>query len=144
MFLFALGIARTCEVFAVEKLCIADTRVLKSEVFQGIAVSSDDWLDIQQVAVSEVIVQLQLWRKQGYTIVGLEQTDASICLSKTELPKKWVLVLGREKEGIPVDVLLEMDYCVEIPQLGVIRSLNVHVSAAIAIWECTKHNAFSK
>jgi len=27
---------------------------------------------------------------------------------------------------------------VEIPQLGVVRSLNVHVSGAIAIWEFTR------
>ena len=27
-----------------------------------------------------------------------------------------------------------VDCCVEIPQLGVVRSLNVHVSGAIAVW----------
>lgn len=30
--------------------------------------------------------------------------------------------------------------CLEIPQFGVIRSLNVHVSAALALWEITKNN----
>lgn len=49
-----------------------------------------------------------------------------------------VLVLGREKEGIPVDIIHVLDGCVEIPQLGVIRSLNVHVSGAIALWEYTR------
>lgn len=46
-----------------------------------------------------------------------------------------------EKEGIPVELIQMLDYCVEIPQLGVIRSLNVHVSAAIAIWEFTKKHS---
>ena len=49
-----------------------------------------------------------------------------------------VLLLGKEKEGIPVEYLQAVDQCVEIPQMGVIRSLNVHVSGAIAIWEHTK------
>ena len=49
-----------------------------------------------------------------------------------------ILLLGREKEGIPVELLQAVDQCVEIPQLGIIRSLNVHVSGAIAIWEVTK------
>lgn len=31
-----------------------------------------------------------------------------------------------------------LDVCVEIPQQGVIRSLNVHVSAALLIWEYTR------
>jgi len=52
----------------------------------------------------------------------------------------WVLYFEKrnEKEGIPVEVIQVLDMCVEIPQLGVIRSLNVHVSAAIAVWEYTK------
>jgi len=49
-----------------------------------------------------------------------------------------VLVLGREKEGIPVNVIQVLDACMEISQLGVIRSLNVHVSGAIAVWEYTR------
>ena len=49
-----------------------------------------------------------------------------------------MLVLGNEKEGIPFDIISHLDVVVEIPQEGIIRSLNVHVSAAIAIWEFTR------
>jgi len=49
-----------------------------------------------------------------------------------------VLGLGQEKEGIPVNLIQVLDACMEIPQLGVIRSLNVHVSGAIAVWEYTR------
>jgi tRNA guanosine-2'-O-methyltransferase len=44
-----------------------------------------------------------------------------------------VLVLGNEQRGLPADLLVMLDHVVEIPQLGVIRSLNVHVSASIMI-----------
>ena len=37
--------------------------------------------------------------------------------------------------GIPVELIQLLDDCVEIPQQGIIRSLNVHVSGAIMIWE---------
>ena len=47
-------------------------------------------------------------------------------------------MLGAEKRGVPVDVLALLDATVEIPQLGVIRSLNVHVSASIAMYEYTR------
>ena len=36
-----------------------------------------------------------------------------------------------------------LDVCVEIPQQGVIRSLNVHVSAALLIWEYTRQHLSS-
>ena len=49
-----------------------------------------------------------------------------------------ILLLGKEREGIPVEYLQAVDQCVEIPQLGIIRSLNVHVSGALAIWEFTR------
>lgn len=31
-----------------------------------------------------------------------------------------------------------LDAFIEIPQYGKIRSLNVHISAVICIWECVK------
>lgn len=77
-------------------------------------------------------------RDDGYTIVGLEQTASSVSVEDVKLPEKTVLLLGKEKEGIPVEFLQFVDICVEIPQLGIIRSLNVHVSGAITIWEYTK------
>lgn len=49
-----------------------------------------------------------------------------------------VLPLGKEKEGIPAHLLQMLDHTIEIPQFGVTRSLNVHVSAAICIYEYTK------
>ena len=87
---------------------------------------------------------IQKCRLKGYKIVGLEQTDSSINLSKpneaAQIPHKCVLILGKEKEGIPVQFLNQLDTCIEIPQFGVTRSLNVHVSAALALWEITKNN----
>ena len=42
-------------------------------------------------------------------------------------------MLGSEGRGIPAHLLALLDGCVEIPQAGVVRSLNVHVSAALAL-----------
>jgi tRNA guanosine-2'-O-methyltransferase len=78
-------------------------------------------------------------------VLGLEQTPSSVSLNKFAFPedRPIVLLLGKEKEGIPVAFLQEVDQCVEIPQLGIIRSLNVHVSAAVAIWEKTRQSIAS-
>jgi len=140
------GIARTCEIFAVEKLVVSDLKVTKTDAFQGIAVSSDCWLPMSQVDIQGLVPFLRSCKSLGYTILGLEQTDSSRSLfdysqNTIQLPSRSVLVLGKEREGIPVDILQEIDECVEIPQFGVIRSLNVHVSAALAVWELTKRNA---
>ena len=134
------GIARTCEIFAVEQLVIPDVNLTKLESFQGIAVTADQWLDIAEVKETALLPWLRQKRAEGYRIAGLEQTSSSHVLGDTPLPEKCILLLGKEKEGIPVELLQEVTLSIEIPQFGVIRSLNVHVSAAIAIWELTKSN----
>ena len=74
----------------------------------------------------------------GYTLVGVEQTSESHQLHEYEFPDRAVLVLGKEMEGIPAEILSILDACVEIPQLGILRSLNVHVSGAITLYECVR------
>ena len=37
-----------------------------------------------------------------------------------------------------MEYLQAVDRCMEIPQMGIIRSLNVHVSGTIMMWEYTK------
>lgn len=46
--------------------------------------------------------------------------------------------------GIPVELIQLLDECIEIPQQGVIRSLNVHVTGAIIIWEYCKQKLLNK
>lgn len=49
-----------------------------------------------------------------------------------------------EKQGIPADLLSMLDMAVEVPQLGVVRSLNVHVSGALFVWEYAKQHSLHK
>lgn len=55
-----------------------------------------------------------------------------------KFPENVVLVLGREQSGLPLSIINEMDCCCEIPQQGVLRSLNAHVSGALILWEYTR------
>lgn len=79
----------------------------------------------------------------SYALIGLEQTAGSEKLPSFAFPRRCCLVLGREKEGLPTELLAIMDACVEIPQLGVVRSLNVHVSAALAMYEFTRQGSYA-
>ncbi|XP_060207448.1 uncharacterized protein LOC132635184 isoform X2 [Lycium barbarum] len=137
------GLARTCEVFRASVLTIADKKVMKDKQFQLISVTAEKWVPIVEVPVSGMKVFLEKKKQEGFSILGLEQTANSISLDRYVFPKRTVLVLGREKEGIPVDIIHILDACIEIPQLGIVRSLNVHVSGAIALWEYTRQQRSS-
>jgi tRNA G18 (ribose-2'-O)-methylase SpoU len=132
------GLARTCEVFKASSLAVADASIIHDKQFQLISVTAEKWVPIMEVPVNSLKLFLEKKKREGFSILGLEQTANSVSLDKYQFPKKTVLVLGREKEGIPVDIIHILDACIEIPQLGVVRSLNVHVSGAIALWEYTR------
>ncbi|CAI0417745.1 unnamed protein product [Linum tenue] len=132
------GLARTCEIFKASGLVIADACVLRDKQFQLISVTAEKWVPIMEVPIHSVKQFLEKKKREGFSVLGLEQTANSVPLDQYTFPKKTVLVLGREKEGIPVDIIHVLDACIEIPQLGVVRSLNVHVSGAIALWEYTR------
>ena len=94
------------------------------------------WQEIIEVKRGNKLLEyLRQKQLEGFVLVGIEQTAKSIVLDEYEFNQKTVLVLGNEKEGIPIDVIDILDVCVEIPQSGRIRSFNVHVTGALVLWE---------
>ncbi|RHY71417.1 hypothetical protein DYB30_007422, partial [Aphanomyces astaci] len=138
------GLARTCEIFNASKLLIPNMAMTHDILFRQISVTANKWVDMEEVPPSNVRSYLHRMKQQGYTVVALEQTSSSACLSTFAFPERCVIVLGNEKEGIPVDILQAVDLCVEIPQMGVIRSLNVHVSGAILLWNYTQQRLLAR
>ncbi|MEJ2595114.1 MAG: RNA methyltransferase [bacterium] len=80
---------------------------------------------------------IELARKEGYSVIALEQTDESIYLNEYQPVdlKKLALVLGNEIKGVSEDVIPLVDGCLEIPQFGHKHSFNVSVSSGIALWD---------
>ncbi|WAR19994.1 TARB1-like protein [Mya arenaria] len=129
------GLCRTSEIFGVSEYVLGKLQYVEDTSFQGLSVTAHKWIPITEVHETDLSDYLQQRRQAGYTLVGVEQTANSVSLTDYTFPTKTLLLLGNEKEGIPVDLISQLDVCVEIPQQGVIRSLNVHVSGAILIWE---------
>lgn len=132
------GLCRTCEIFGVQTLVLGNSHVMEDIQFKSLSVSAGKWMNIEEVRMSELKSYLASMRHEGYTLVGVEQTANSENLTRYQFPHKSLLLLGNEKEGIPVELIQMLDVCVEIPQVGVIRSLNVHVSGALLVWEYTR------
>uniref|UniRef100_A0A1B6CIL5 tRNA (guanosine(18)-2'-O)-methyltransferase TARBP1 n=1 Tax=Clastoptera arizonana TaxID=38151 RepID=A0A1B6CIL5_9HEMI len=134
------GLSRTCEIFAVENLVIGSLEYIKNKEFSVLSMSAEKHILITEVKPHNLVEYLPLMKKQGYTVVGAEQTAGSVSLGSFEFPKKTILLLGNEKEGIPVNLIHWLDICVEVPQHGLVRSLNVHVTGALFVWEYSKQH----
>ncbi|KAF2111364.1 hypothetical protein BDV96DRAFT_649927 [Lophiotrema nucula] len=147
------GLSRISESFGLEALYIDSLSKTRSNEFQGTAVTSHKHLPIKELkpaATPDFLVSL---KREGYTVVAVEQTDRSGILGDETgthenanarggkqynvgtLPKKCVLVLGSEKGGVTPEVLAVVDRCVEIRTVGFTRSLNVQTAAGIVVYE---------
>jgi len=135
------GLARTCEIFRAERLVVGDLECTRDPEFESISVTAEKHLPMQEVPPADLVPWLESMRLRGYALLGLEQTATSRTLVGFPFPRKCVLVLGREREGIDPGVLEVLDATVEIPQLGLLRSLNVHVSGAICVYEYVRSGA---
>ncbi|KAI9019565.1 hypothetical protein CLU79DRAFT_888618 [Phycomyces nitens] len=132
------GLCRTCEIFNASQLAVYSLKIKEDPIFTGISVASEKWMPMIEVPEDDVANFLKAKKEEGYVLCGLEQTTTSATLGEFEFPEKCVLLLGKERQGVPANLLQMLDQTIEIPQYGITRSLNVHVSGAICIYEYTK------
>nr|XP_015218568.1 PREDICTED: probable methyltransferase TARBP1 [Lepisosteus oculatus] len=134
------GLCRTCEIFGASALVLDSLHYVSDKHFQALSVSAELWFPLLEVKPPQLADYLEQKKTEGYSIVGVEQTANSQSLADYKFPEKTLLLLGNEREGIPANLLQLLDVCVEIPQFGVTRSLNVHVSGALLVWEYTRQH----
>lgn len=87
--------------------------------------------------VEESFAEVMRLHEEGWKICVLEQTHNSVPLqefSPTD-DNKYLLVVGNEVNGVDQRIVDIADIVLEIPQTGVKHSLNVSVSAGIALWQ---------
>jgi len=85
--------------------------------------------------VEHEIEAIRSLKKQGYTVLALEQTDQSIPIDQYAVTEKPVcLILGNEVTGVADHLLPEIDTSVEISQFGMKHSLNVSVASGVALY----------
>lgn len=76
--------------------------------------------------------------KEKYTMIGIENNVANTSrLDKFDwlsLEKPPLMIFGEEGVGLTKETLKIADYCIEIPQYGSVRSLNVGTSSGILMY----------
>lgn len=135
---------RSAHIFGAETVFIFGKRKYDSRSTVGahnyINVVKYDFDDLTDTSLIESKFDSMI---QTYNLnpLVIEKTDNSIpitffkTISRQKTP---CLVFGNEQSGVPT-VISDKYQCFEIPQRGVIRSLNVASAAAVAIYEFSKY-----
>lgn len=78
-----------------------------------------------------VVPVLEKLKKEGYTIIAIEQCEESHLFTEVRYPKKLALLVGSEMFGMSKKALSLCDRAVIIPMYGNGGSINVHVALAV-------------
>lgn len=87
------------------------------------------WQSVERI--SPLLTKL---KKEGATIIAIEQAENSVDYKKIKPKGRTVFLLGPEVTGVPKTVLKKCDMVAEIPMAGMKESLNVSVAAGIALF----------
>lgn len=129
------SVFRTADALALEKLYLGGiTATPPHREITKTAIGAELAVDWEHVTDTATLVRNLI--REGYKVVGLEQTDASIPM-QTWLPEpdgKWLVIVGNEVDGVDQKLIDLCDVLIEIPQFGTKHSLNVSVSAGMLLW----------
>lgn len=116
--------------------CSGIRRVIQcgsGKVDREIARDAADFVEVvQRRSLAPVMEQLV---REGYSMVGLEQTTNSVCLFDFSFQRKTALVVGSEREGLSAEELALLHHVIEIPVYGQPASYNVATATTMAVYE---------
>jgi tRNA G18 (ribose-2'-O)-methylase SpoU len=74
-------------------------------------------------------------RRQHWNLVAVELDDRAVNLLDAEYPDRPCFLLGAELGGVPDELLEEAELVVQIPQWGLVPSLNLAVAGSIVVYD---------
>ena len=127
------AILRTSDCVGVDGVIVGKNRSIS--LTPTVAKISTGAIDTVKVAMVTNLTQtLKDLKKQGYWVFGTDMENASD-YRQVDYNTPMVLVIGSEGFGISRLVKQECDYCISLPMVGKISSLNASVATAVLLYQ---------
>lgn len=136
------AVMRTCDAVGVQELFILNTKIPRHKKWGARSSSSAaKWLTIHQFEdTAECFLSL---RKRYSTVLTTHLSSDAVNLYDVDMTQSIALVFGNEHSGVSEEIRSLSDGNFIIPQVGIIRSLNISVACAVTLYEAyrQKNNA---
>ncbi len=128
------AVMRTCDAVGVQDIYILNTQIPKHKKWGAKSSSSAaKWLSVHQFTdVKECFAEL---RKHYDKIYTTHLSSDAISLHEIDFTQKVALVFGNEHGGVSEETIALSDGNFIIPQVGIIKSLNISVACAVSVYE---------
>ena len=128
------AVMRTCDAVGVQEIFVLNTKIPRHKKWGPRSSSSAaKWLTIHQFENAEAcFVSL---RKKYSTILTTHLSSDAVSLHSIDFTGSVALVFGNEHSGVSEEIRNLADGNFIIPQVGIIRSLNISVACAVTLYE---------
>jgi len=131
------AVMRTCDAVGIQEIYVLTTKAPKHKRW-GFRSSSSayKWLTVHQF--TDVASCMAALRAKYQTILTTHLAANSVGLYEIDFTGSIALVFGNEHGGVSEEVRDLADGNFIIPQMGIIRSLNISVACAVTIYEAMR------
>jgi tRNA (guanosine-2'-O-)-methyltransferase len=128
------AVMRTCDAVGVQDIYVLNTRIPRHKKFGPRSSSSAaKWLSVHQF--ENAAECFEALRKKYSRILTTHLSADAVNLYDIDFTGSIALVFGNEHSGVSEDIRAMADGNFIIPQMGIIRSLNISVACAVTLYE---------
>lgn len=136
------AVMRTCDAVGIQDIYILNNKIPPHRKWgEKSSSSAAKWLTIHQFTdADECFAALRKNYKKIYTT---HLSSDAVSLHELNLTEPVALVFGNEHSGVSEEIIAMADGNFIIPQVGIIKSLNISVACAVSLYEAfrQKNNA---
>ena len=136
------AVMRTCDAVGIQDIYILNHKIAPHRNWSAKASSSAaKWLTVHQF--TDPVKCFAALRQQYQKIYTTQLSTDAVSLYQLTLTVPVALVFGNEQTGVSEEIIAMADGNFIIPQVGIIKSLNISVACAVTLYEAfrQKNNA---
>jgi tRNA (guanosine-2'-O-)-methyltransferase len=134
------AVMRTCDAVGIQDIYILNSKIAPHKKWGAKSSSSAaQWLTIHQFTdANECFVAIRKKFKRIYTT---HLSSDAVSLHELDLTEPVALVFGNEHSGVSEEIIAMADGNFIIPQVGIIKSLNISVACAVSLYEAFRQKS---
>lgn len=136
------AVMRSCDAVGVQEIYVINTKIpLHKKWGDRSSSSAHKWLTVHQY--TDIAECFTILRNRFDTILTTHLSSDAVSLYELNLTGKLALVFGNEHDGVSEELRDLADGNFIIPQVGMIRSLNISVACAVSLYEAFRQKHLS-
>jgi tRNA (guanosine-2'-O-)-methyltransferase len=128
------AVMRTCDAVGIQEIYVLNSKIGRHKKWGARSSSSAaKWLTVHQF--TDAVICFEELRRKFPLILTTHLSSSAVSLYNIDFTHPVALVFGNEHDGVSEEIRALADGNFVIPQVGMIRSLNISVACAVSLYE---------